>query len=145
MTMICPNCGGRMRSNGIRRCQGVGYRRFVCDDCKHVERVDANVPRERVPPPRRFNALQIAEMVESRQSARVLAERFGCSRELICQVRAGQLYRDLLPEWYVPRSRNGPRCDRCYNWRDGRCSIGFPDPDEEGVMFARDCELYQET
>ncbi len=94
---------------------------------------------------RRLNAQQVRAIIGSSESHSALGRIYGCSRETIRQIRAGQLYRDVLPEGYRPPPGPGdPSCERCQEWRGDYCSLGFPDPIEEGVGFARDCSLYRE-
>lgn len=99
--------------------------------------------------PRRFDAQQIAEMVALKGTAtlRAIGQQFDCSGETVRQVFTGMLYRDLLPEGYRPDPGSGdPSCERCREWRgpdaEQPCSLGFPDPIEEGPGFARDCNLF---
>lgn len=95
---------------------------------------------------RRFTAEQIEQIckLKNQQSQRAIGQQFNCSAELIRQVWAGIIYRDLLPDWYQPNPRPGdPSCTRCREWRGDACRMGFPDPVLEGVGFARDCSLYE--
>jgi hypothetical protein len=145
----CTECGGLMAVTHTRQTKRGEYKRFACRNCKRrmstfgdVEHVAAR--RSRVmQTSRRFTADQVAAIRESSDSKRQLADRYGCSPELIRQIRAGLIYCDLLPAGYRPPPRRGERsCERCREWMGDACSIGFPDPLEEGPGFARDCSLY---
>jgi hypothetical protein len=92
---------------------------------------------------RKFSAEQVAAIIASTETHRALGKLYGCSRETIRQIRVGKIYRDVLPEGYYPPPGPGdPSCERCQEWRGEACSLGFPDPIEEGLGFARDCSLY---
>jgi hypothetical protein len=55
----------------------------------------------------------------------------------------GYRHRDLIAPPAAPvLGPADPSCERCREWRGERCSLGFPDPIEEGPGFARDCNLY---
>jgi hypothetical protein len=34
-------------------------------------------------------------------------------------------------------------CEQCIHWEGGSCDLGFPDPQEEGIVFARWCSSYR--
>ena len=92
---------------------------------------------------RRFTPEQVAAIVGSSEKNPALGRIYGCSPETIRQIRAGQIYRDVLPDGYRPPPGPGdPSCERCQEWRGDHCSMGFPDPIEEGIGFARDCSLF---
>lgn len=86
-------------------------------------------------------------MLTSTLSSLKLARELNCSPEAVNGIRRGAFHRETLPE--LPRRR--PRgagvpiasCLLCGNWRGGGCSIGFPDPIDEGPAFAADCALYE--
>jgi hypothetical protein len=93
---------------------------------------------------RKLNAEQVAAVIASTESHRALGQIYGVSGECIRQIRQGIIYRDLLPEGYRPPPRRGdPSCERCKLWEGESCSMGFPDPIEEGPGFARDCSLFE--
>ena len=92
----------------------------------------------------RFNAIEVREILRSGLSNAEEGRRRECRPELIRQIRAGLVYRDLMPYGHLPTDDKGPRCERCSYWK-GQCGMGFPDPIEEGVFFARDCSMYQEV
>jgi hypothetical protein len=153
----CPECGAMAFSViASRMIDGKRCRRKQCRSCQYrASEIDGEpIPdRRRVSNTRRgfrrFGAQQIAEMValKGTMSLRAIAQQFGCSGETVRQIFAGMLYRDLLPENYRPApGPNDPSCERCREWRGSDaatpCSLGFPDPIEEGPGFARDCNLY---
>jgi len=95
---------------------------------------------------RKLNAEQVAAVIASAKSHRALGQIYGVSGECIRQIRQGIIYRDLLPEGYRPPPRRGdPSCEHCRYWESESCGMGFPDPLEEGVGFARDCSLYEKA
>lgn len=72
------------------------------------------------------------------------AKELNCSKELIRQIRAGMLYRDLL----MPTDAIGsPSCERCQHWRGPEaaepCDLGHRDPLSDGPGFARICVTYR--
>lgn len=92
---------------------------------------------------RRFDAATIKIIRESMDGRRKLAKQYGCSPEMIRQIRHGVVYKDLLPEGFrAPPKQSDPSCERCRYWQADACGMGFPDPAEEGPGFARDCSLY---
>lgn len=147
----CPECGDpssfcivysrmtRGRRRRRRHCKSCGFL-SVDFDGEQVE------PPGRPGAPRRFTPEQVAAIIASSESHSALSRIYGCSYELIRQIRAGQIYRDLLPDGYRPPPRRGdPSCERCRYWDGEACRMGFPDPQEEGPGFARDCELFRVT
>lgn len=66
----------------------------------------------------------------------------GCSGEAVRLVRAGLICLSLAPE--IPRWRQpgGRTCHDCNLWR-GRCALGLPDPEEEGIGFAAECASFR--
>ena len=70
-----------------------------------------------------------------------MGRRYDRSHQTICQIRTGEVYRDRLPE--LPRWVTGRSCEQCQHWA-GRCDLGFPDPLEEGLAFAQQCNCFTE-
>jgi DNA-directed RNA polymerase subunit M/transcription elongation factor TFIIS len=137
----CPECGGVMvTTRSVARKSG-RTRWMKCKNCNHriIERIsDMKADRNR-----RFDADTIEAIRKSPDGRRVLSHRYGCSETMIRDIRIGKAYRDLLPEGFrSPPGPDDPSCETCRFWEDG-CSMGFPDPAEEGLGFARDCALYQ--
>jgi hypothetical protein len=158
----CPRCETKARVIEIRKlANGDKRRRLACQNtfCGHRwtahERSNDPVPQPVVKAkPRRRKApgepdltdeqlLMIFQRVDLNncQLARILNR----SCELICQVRAGLVYRDRLPqiiraaEALVPDK--GHRCEQCNQWL-GYCTMGFPDPLLEGTAFANECVTF---
>ena len=96
----------------------------------------------RPPASRRFDDATVLAIRQADTSLAQEAQRQGCSRELIRQIRSGLIYRHLLPEGFVPGTVS---CLRCIHWGDGGCTLGHEDPIEEGPQFARECAAYAET
>jgi hypothetical protein len=72
-------------------------------------------------------------------SHKEMGRRYGRSHQRIVQLRLGQVQAHRLPE--LPRWTAGRTCEQCIHWV-GRCDLGFPDPLEEGVGFARECASF---
>jgi len=157
MMLDCPECGGRMKATHNKQTSLGWYRRWKCKSCPHqlsvsgddVQDLSAEEIIERSTECKR-RKLSDAAAIAIRRSTdprKELAAHYGVSVELIRQIQAGEAYQDLLPEGFrrAP-GPNDPSCERCREWRgsDGAtpCSLGFPDPIEEGPGFARDCSLY---
>jgi len=154
----CPRCETKACVIEVRRLTTGGRRRRLeCQNPSCGYRWTAKEPpSEPLPPgfnkPRRkpsrarlearFTDDKLLLILERRdlnnaQLGRIL----GCSAELVRQVRCGLTYADRLP--HVARwSRTGLNqqrtCEECQQWT-GRCSLGHPDPEEEGLGFASEC------
>lgn len=72
-------------------------------------------------------------------SHKEMARRLGRSHQTIAQIRLGQVYGHRLPE--LPRWVSGRTCEQCIHWA-GACDLGFPDPLEESLAFARECSSF---
>ena len=142
-------CGAQMNLVNSRMQRGERYRRFNCPACGRKEtrlgeNADRSLPQFRSMANRRFDVATIEAIRRSDDGRRVLAKRYGCSQEMIRSIRAGIAYRDMLPEGFrSPPGPGDPSCERCRFWDAEACTMGFPDPTEEGLGFARDCSLYQ--
>ena len=138
----CPKCGNfslmsmRTRIRNFRR-----HRLIGCKSCDFREwRPDADIEQPRL---RRFDAATVKKIRASPDGRRILAQQYGCSEELIRAIRAGQVYRDLLPDGFrAPPKPGDPNCEHCLHWSVDACGMGFPDPAEEGPSFARDCSVF---
>jgi hypothetical protein len=133
------------------------YKRWKCKSCGYglsinAPDLDALSPEEIISrsqePRRRLSDAAVIAIRNTRGSKQAIANEYGVSREMVRQIQAGLLYRDLLPDGFQrPPGPNDPSCERCREWRgleSGEpCGMGFPDPVVEGVGFARDCSLYQ--
>lgn len=154
----CPRCETKARVIEVRRLTTGGRRRRLeCQNpsCGHrwTIREESSEP---LPPgfsgPRRkpsrtrldaeFTDDELLLILERRDLNNVqLGKLLNCSRELVRQIRCGLVYADRLP--HVTRwSRTGLKqqrtCEQCEQWL-GYCSLGHPDPEEEGLEFATDC------
>ena len=142
-------CGAQMKLFTSRMHRGERYRRFICPACGHKEtrlgeNADRPLPQLRSRTNRRFDLETIKAIRSSDDGRRVLAKRYGCSQEMIRSIRAGIAYRDMLPEGFrSPPKPGDPSCEQCRFWDAEACGMGFPDPAEEGLGFARDCSLYE--
>jgi hypothetical protein len=78
-------------------------------------------------------------------SAPEMGRRYGRSHQAIVQIRLGQTNADRLPE--LPRWAPGRSCETCAHFRDQEdpCSLGLPDPREEGVRFGQHCSAFAEV
>jgi hypothetical protein len=145
-----------MRTIVSKMVYGSRYRRFECTACAHrISRGGDNADIEVVSRwhrngarVRRFDDATIKTIRESPDGRRVLAQRYGCSEELIRSIRVGKLYRDLLPESFrSPPGPGDPSCLDCREWlgpdADHPCRFGFRDPIREGPGFARDCAVFE--
>ena len=134
----CLECGAativiQSRATGYGR-----YRRFECKNCQHRFNITYGEPRTE----RLIDDAAVMAIRQSTDGYQSLADRHGCSRELIRQIRSGLIYKDLLPEWFrSPPKAGDPTCEQCKFWIEG-CSMGFPDPEIEGPRFARDCSVF---
>lgn len=99
-----------------------------------------------MPTYRRRTPEEVREILTSRLSLSAMAKRYGCSKQAISLIRAGQAYGDLFPE--IPRrsaTTQGPlSCLGCISWRGGEspCAEGQPDASERDPGFANYCEFY---
>lgn len=95
-----------------------------------------------MPRPNSLTDDAIRDIIISRISHGEMGRRYGRSHQTISQIRYGQIHAGRckeVPRWGLRRS-----CEQCQHWID-RCSFGFPDPTEEGLAFAMDCELFLEV
>ena len=145
----CPQCSSpntnvlesRRLLNGSRR------RRYQCSLCSHRW---SSYEGRTSPSPE-----QIREILLSDESDQAVARQIGRSIAVVRLIRIGEVYSELWPE--IPRRRRcGERqlkdrpqpqaqaitCLSCQHWSHDRCSMGFPDPELEGVGFAADCETF---
>jgi len=139
--ITCPACGGPARVLESRRhYSGQVRRRFCCCSCAHRW---TSYGGELPPPPRTRGQSEdaVRDMLTSSESAVVLAHRWGCSRSAVERTRTGDLNARVLPD--LPRWNRATSCTQCRHW-DGRCDLGFPDPLEEGLTFARECVSFME-
>lgn len=164
--MNCPKCGSaRIAVRESRRCHnGTRRRRLDCLDCdqrwtewdgprpdpKEAPRRKRSTPMRPKRNPLTTEQVRFALSRLDLNNTQVARE-LGCIAETVRQIRAGMIYRDVFPTMLRPKEKrkppevDGPMCDRCSYWSDGKCGFGFPDPLVEGLSFAADCELYEVT
>lgn len=156
--MNCPECGepeARTLEARVRPDNAVRRRR-ECTACTHrwttLERIYAKLPRPRtgrpmpVPRggrPRKLTDQQVLAIYHadlSHVTMAQLAERHSVSRETVRQIRKGKVYKKLLASMATIRL-----CTDCIHWATvgHYCTMGFPDPEDEGLAFASDCSLYE--
>jgi hypothetical protein len=160
----CPNpkCGSelsqvvesRLMENGDRR------RRRECDLCGHRWSTTEGCSNGQSSPRRRARnpclSTEQIRLILTRLDIHptAMAADVGCTPETVRLVRIGRIHGKVLPELARERRRSsrqapapitGPSCERCHNWSGDHCGMGFPDPLEEGLGFAADCETYQES
>lgn len=157
--MNCPNCDApnSVVMESRLRCDNAMRRRRRCEECGHrwstLERVFTKIPHplkgqrvQRLEPhhhPRKLTdeqAVAIFHAKDQGQTMKALAERYGVSRETIRGIWRGRSR--------VSAIRNAGKvqlCTDCAHWRRSYCAMGFPDPEDEGPAFARDCSLYADS
>lgn len=139
----------RVRSdNAVRR-------RRTCASCGHrwstLERIYAKLPHPQKGKPvprldpyrkRKLTSEQVLAIYHAdlaQTTLLELANRHGVTRETVRQIRAGETHRKLLAN-----SDGLHLCSNCIHWaRSSYCTMGFPDPEEEGPTFAAECSLYE--
>jgi len=154
----CPRCETKALIIEVRHTRDGGRRRRLeCqnDLCGHrwTIREEPKVP---LPPgfskprhkgttaryDRELNDDELLLILERKDLSNVqLGKILGRSRELIRQVRSGQVYADRLPQvprWTRASLAKQRSCEQCAQWL-GYCSLGHPDPEEEGLSVATDC------
>lgn len=95
-----------------------------------------------MPPRRTFDNDTIELILTSTASHGALARQLGVARSTISLIRLGRIYADALP--HLPRWQPNLSCGMCLHWEAGRstCGLDFPDPQSEGLHFARDCACF---
>lgn len=156
-----PDCQARglvirvyQASNGSRR------RRLACSSCGHRWTAWEGVKPPRKPAPPASTRRQHPSLPPLLSEADVrliltahdrtlasLGREFGRSGEAIRCVRIGESYADVLPELprWISGSRPSVSCHQCCHWEPGAppsCAMGFPDPVDDGPLFAVECELF---
>ena len=135
----CLKCDGATFVIQSRPTKFGRYRRFECKECQHRFNVSYGGSKA----DRLINDAAVMAIRQSTDGYQLLADQYGCSRELIRQIRSGLIYKDLLPHWFrSPATAGDPTCQQCKFWSDG-CSMGFPEFEIEGPRFARDCSVFE--
>lgn len=83
---------------------------------------------------------QIRTILLSSDSHYEVGRKVGASAQVVSNVRYGLNYRKALP--HLMRWRLNVACVGCHHWADGACSLGFPEPAQEGPGFARLCAAW---
>ena len=139
MMQRCLMCDGATFVIQSRPTKYGRYRRFQCKECQHRFNISYGGSKA----DRLIDDAAVMAIRQSTDSYQLLADHYGCSRELIRQIRSGLIYKDLLPYWFrSPATAGYPTCQQCKFWSDG-CSMGFPDAEIEGPRFARDCSVFE--
>ena len=140
MMQHCLRCDGATFVIQSRPTKYGRYRRFQCKECQHR----FNVSYDGSKAERLIDDAAVMAIRQSTDGYQLLADQYGCSRELIRKIRNGLIYKDLLPDWFrSPATAGDPNCQQspCKFWSDG-CSMGFPEAEIEGPRFARDCSVF---
>jgi hypothetical protein len=155
MSFYCPRCETKALVIEVRRlATGGRRRRLECQnpDCAHrwTIREESSEPlppgftaprkRPRRSTPNRLTDDELLLILERRDlSTGQLSKLLGRTREFFRQVRSGMIYIDQLP--HIPRWNSKEQqvtCADCSQWL-GYCTLGFPDPETEGIGFANEC------
>lgn len=149
----CPHCysqctfalRSKIRSNGTR------LRRLECHACQHRwTEADNSLPLKRGGiPTRRGRPItpdEVRLILTSELSNYKLADQLQINASTVSKIRVGRIHRHLHPD--LPR-RDQSRglqlvrsCLQCQHWGRGCCRYDFPDPLEEGLSFAQDCDHF---
>lgn len=137
------NSGGCRRR--LVRCRDCGHCSLYLDDQPLV--IDRNIKRK-YHRSYRFSDAVIRQVLLSQDSHATVAATLGCSTEAIRLIRVGRSYRQCVPD--IPRwskrvaVADAPNCRYCVHWAGSQCGLGFPDPLQEGLQFAKDCSMYEQ-
>lgn len=151
---ICRKCGCQGRTLESRvNCKGIRRRRYQCSNGhRWTTRTNSAAGVYSLQP---LTEDQVRLILESGLGVAELSRIVRKSRSAIVHVLRGTSCRRVLPEIPRPRAsdnvsplrrKRSPRrksCHRCQHWHGG-CTMGFPDPAEEGPSFAMECALYDE-
>lgn len=161
MRFHCPRCEATARVIEVTRLVDGGKRRRLrCqnDFCGHRwsvwEEAIEPVPQPSKPsrkgqrrrrPSQPLTDEELLMILERKDLSNVqLGRILGRSSEMIRQVRSGLAYCDRLPDvprWSRASLAHGPSCQDCAQWL-GYCTMRFPEPDTEGLHFARECSAF---
>ena len=147
--MLCEKCGARPALLETRRnSKGDVRRRYECNNCD-VRWTDWNgeAPPKGIPEPKLTDEI-ILDILTDKSPRHVLSVRHGCSASTVGKVRRGELYPHVHPE--IPRFKSKSKigkktCTKCNHYtgnRENPCSLGHPDPIEEGLNFAFYCPSF---
>jgi transposase-like protein len=153
MNVNCPDCNKinpivldtRMTVRGVRR------RRYECQGCHHrwtvfTKEIEGRpykskweTQKELTDVCRRLSSDDARTIVLSPEPQRVLAARYGVTRQSISLIQNGLMYKNIYEEIYPPRTGPMIYCTSCRHWGRNRCGFGFPDA---GDTFATECSVY---
>ena len=144
----CQKCGGATIVYQSRATKYGRYRRFHCKKCPYRFSITDPEPDAK----RLIDDAAVMAIRQSTDGYQELSNQYGCSRELIRQIRNGKIYRDLLPEWFrAPARASDPTCKQCKFYLEAKpeqvevdaqeqsCSLGIPEFETQGVRAIRDC------
>lgn len=138
---LCPTCGGLGVVRESRRCSnGTRRRRLQCQSCgdrwtHHDGERPAHPGWQHATQARTLSPAQVRRILTASGSIAAIARATGHCRQTVTAVLRGESHADIRPD--LPR-RGSLSCQDCQHWQ-GRCGLGFPDPDEEGPGFAAFC------
>lgn len=148
--LVCSHGNGYVLETKTR-IDGSVRRRFECRDCGNRWTIisEGEKPGRAPLPPiarnvarRKLTLEQVHRVLtETEATQKAMAAELGVSRQCIQLIRCGATWPDAFPE--LPRNVKRRSCVKCKHWRSGGCAIGFPDPLEEGLSFAADCDFYE--
>ena len=146
----CPECRCTSEVLKTSRCSnGTRRRRHECTSCRHRWTThDGEPPGHRGgrrpgtgTSYRRLCPEEVQRILEADGSLRQIARQLGRSHPTVAAVISGQRYANWCPD--LPR-RQSLSCLQCQHW-DDRCTMGFPDPEEDGPGAAQWCSTYQQA
>lgn len=141
---ICTTCGGVGVCRESRRCSnGSRRRRLHCQQCgDRWTTFDGERPQHHGWRPaieaNRLLAAQVKRILLATGSISAIARETGHCRQTVAAVLRGESHAHVCRD--LPR-RSSKSCLDCGHWQ-GRCGLGFPDPEDEGPGFASDCASY---
>jgi hypothetical protein len=86
----------------------------------------------------------VRDILLSPDSPKATAQRHNISRHTVEQIWFGVGHKKVFPE--IPRRNSVVKhsCERCVMWLKGKCSLDFPEP-EQNLFFARECNIFTKT
>jgi transposase-like protein len=149
----CPDCKSENRKLLESRLtvRGKRRRRFECRVCLHrwtmfndeskgrayTHRWETSAAQKAAW--RRLKRDDILKIIKSHLPQRMLAEKYGVTRQSISRIQLGLMYKDIYAEINPPRTGPVVYCTGCANWEYDSCGFGFP---EAGGDFATYCCVY---
>ena len=83
----------------------------------------------------------VRDILLSPDSPKATAQRHNISRHTVEQIWFGVGHKKIFPE--IPRRNSVVKhsCERCVMWLKGKCSLDFPEP-EQNLFFAKECNIF---